>query len=132
MSETVSWTRSPTVWVWMRMTSWVVSACRTQFSRRFRRRVCSAAGLARIPRESAWFSIWTARWIVGRQVEGLEEGEILRAAAETTAENGVDGLFAPLFWMLVGAFLVERWRLAPGPLALAFAFKASKIGRAHV
>lgn len=65
------------------------------------------------------------RWIVGRTVEDLPEGEILRAAAETTAENAVDGLFAPLFWMLVGAALVARWPLAPGPLTLAWIFKAS-------
>lgn len=65
------------------------------------------------------------RWIVGRSVEDLPEGEILRAAAETTAENAVDGLFAPLFWMLVGAALVARWPWAPGPLTLAWVFKAS-------
>jgi adenosylcobinamide-phosphate synthase len=84
-------------------------------------------------------------WIVGRDVAGLERGEILRAAAETASENAVDGLFAPLFWMLVGAAL---WCLAPagiaplglgplapgplglgplppGPLALAWGFKAA-------
>ncbi len=64
-------------------------------------------------------------WIVGRRVEDLPEAEILRAAAETTAENAVDGLFAPLFWMLVGAALATRWSAAPGPLALAWTFKAS-------
>lgn len=63
-------------------------------------------------------------WIVGREVEGLPEGEILRAAAETTAENAVDGLFAPLFWILVGVVLQEWWSAAPGPLALAWIFKA--------
>jgi adenosylcobinamide-phosphate synthase len=69
-------------------------------------------------------------WIVGREVEGLPEGEILRAAAETTAENAVDGLFAPLFWIGVGAWLsgcsgegVGPW--LPGPVALAWGFKAS-------
>lgn len=68
------------------------------------------------------------RWIVGREVDGLPEGELLRAAAETAAENAVDGLFAPLFWMLVGALLLAAapagscW---PGPLALAWAFKAA-------
>ena len=41
-------------------------------------------------------------WIVGRQVDGLGQAEILRAAAETAAENAVDGLFAPLFWMQLG------------------------------
>ncbi|MFN7630494.1 MAG: adenosylcobinamide-phosphate synthase CbiB [Cyanobacteriota bacterium] len=64
-------------------------------------------------------------WIVGREVEGLPEAEILRAAAETTAEHGVDGLFAPLFWMMVGTWLQMFWPGAPGPLALAWAFKAS-------
>jgi adenosylcobinamide-phosphate synthase len=79
-------------------------------------------------------------WIVGRDVAGLERGEILRAAAETASENAVDGLFAPLFWMLVGAALwclapagiapqghgpLALGPLAPGPLALAWGFKAS-------
>jgi adenosylcobinamide-phosphate synthase len=68
------------------------------------------------------------RWIVGRQVDGLPEAELLRAAAETAAENAVDGLFAPLFWMLAGALLLvaapagATW---PGPLALSWAFKAA-------
>lgn len=70
-------------------------------------------------------------WIVGRDVTGLSEAEILRAAAETASENAVDGLFAPLFWMLLGAGLwactqqmggAGAW---PGPLSLAWAFKAS-------
>ncbi len=64
-------------------------------------------------------------WIVGREVQNLPEGEILRAAAETAAENAVDGLFAPLFWMLVGAGLLAHWPWAPGPLTLAWIFKAS-------
>jgi adenosylcobinamide-phosphate synthase len=68
------------------------------------------------------------RWIVGRQVDGLPEAELLRAAAETAAENAVDGLFAPLFWMLAGALLMAAapagaaW---PGPLALVWGFKAA-------
>ncbi|MEB3333483.1 MAG: adenosylcobinamide-phosphate synthase CbiB [Cyanobacteriota bacterium] len=64
-------------------------------------------------------------WIVGREVEGLPASEILRAAAETTAENAVDGLFAPLFWMMVGAVLNGVSGGAPGPLAWAWAFKAA-------
>ena len=63
--------------------------------------------------------------IVGRDVEHLDQAEVLRAAAETAAENAVDGLFAPLFWMLLGALL---WTLRPegaGPLALAWGFKAA-------
>ena len=63
--------------------------------------------------------------IVGRQVSGLPRKEILRAAAETAAENAVDGLFAPLFWMLLGATLNLLAPRLPGPLALAWAFKAA-------
>ena len=68
--------------------------------------------------------------IVGRQVSQLPEAEILRAAAETAAENAVDGLFAPLFWMLVGAVLMQLGPALPalqlpGPLALAWSFKAA-------
>jgi adenosylcobinamide-phosphate synthase len=39
----------------------------------------------------------------------------------------VDGLFGPLFWMLVGAalLLAGRGHGGPGPLALAWAYKAS-------
>jgi adenosylcobinamide-phosphate synthase len=74
-------------------------------------------------------------WIVGRDVEGLDRAGILRAAAETASENAVDGLFAPLFWMLVGASLmalvprsplpVSLVPLVPGPLCLAWSFKAA-------
>jgi adenosylcobinamide-phosphate synthase len=65
-------------------------------------------------------------WIVGRDTAGLSQAGILRALAETASENAVDGLFAPLFWMLVGAGLWSvGWWAAPGPLALAWAFKAA-------
>jgi len=65
-------------------------------------------------------------WIVGRDTEGLDGPEILRAAAETASENAVDGLFAPLFWMLLGAGLwCAGLTQAPGPLALAWGFKAA-------
>ena len=65
-------------------------------------------------------------WIVGRDTTELNQAEIVRAAAETASENAVDGLFAPLFWMLVGAGLWSAgcsW--APGPLAMAWGFKAA-------
>jgi adenosylcobinamide-phosphate synthase len=65
-------------------------------------------------------------WIVGRDTAGLNRAEILRALAETASENAVDGLFAPLFWMLVGAGLwLAGWWPGPGPLALAWGFKAA-------
>ncbi len=64
-------------------------------------------------------------YIVGRDVENLTEQEILRATAETASENAVDGVFAPLFWMFVGLGLWEISHSIPGPLSLAFAYKAS-------
>ena len=65
-------------------------------------------------------------WIVGRETSSLSRDEILRATAETASENAVDGLFAPLFWMLVGAGLWNSGlTAAPGPLALAWGFKAA-------
>jgi adenosylcobinamide-phosphate synthase len=64
-------------------------------------------------------------WIVGRDTADLDAPEILRAAAETASENAVDGLFAPLFWMLVGAGIWSLNPALPGPLALAWGFKAA-------
>ena len=64
-------------------------------------------------------------WIVGRDTRELNSEQILRACAETSSENAVDGLFAPLFWMWVGAVLWMINSELPGPLALAWAFKAS-------
>ncbi|MCP9803338.1 cobalamin biosynthesis protein CobD [Cyanobium sp. T1G-Tous] len=64
-------------------------------------------------------------WIVGRDTADLDGPEILRALAETASENGVDGLFAPLFWMLLGAGLWSLNPAWPGPLALAWGFKAA-------
>ena len=62
---------------------------------------------------------------MGRDTADLDAPEILRAAAETASENAVDGLFAPLFWMLVGAGLRSLNPTLPGPLALAWGFKAA-------
>ena len=102
-------------------------------------------------------------WFVGRDTAGLDRAGILRAAAESASENAVDGLFGPLFWMLVGSALLLAghgpagfpapggfcgfagllaWLdfapgdgqavglgscalAGPGPLALAWAYKAS-------
>ena len=65
------------------------------------------------------------QWIVGRDTANLDAAEIQRAAAETAAENGVDGLFAPLFWMIAGAMLWQVEATCPGPLSLAWSFKAA-------
>ncbi len=63
--------------------------------------------------------------IVGRDVENLDINEILRATAETASENSVDGIFAPLFWMFSGAIFWQFNHFLPGPLAMAWGFKAS-------
>ena len=64
-------------------------------------------------------------FIVGRDVDNLDKNEILRASAETASENSVDGIFAPLFWMFLGAVSWQFNQILPGPLAMAWMFKAS-------
>ncbi len=64
-------------------------------------------------------------FIVGRDVENLNSDEILRASAETASENSVDGVFAPLFWMFLGTVFWQSNQLMPGPLSMAWIFKAS-------
>ena len=64
-------------------------------------------------------------FIVGRDVENLDKNEILRAVAETASENSVDGIFAPLFWMFLGMIFWQFNQLMPGPLTMAWTFKAS-------
>ncbi len=63
--------------------------------------------------------------IVGRDVSNISKQEILRATAETASENSVDGIFGPLFWMLMGCLSWSLARTYPGPLALVLAYKGS-------
>lgn len=49
-------------------------------------------------------------YIVGRDTDQLEEGELTRAVVETVAENSSDGVMAPLFFMAIGG----------APLAMAY------------
>ena len=65
------------------------------------------------------------RNIVGRDVNQLDKKGILRATAESASENSVDGVFAPIFWMLVGIFFWHFSTTLPGPLTLSWIFKAS-------
>lgn len=44
-------------------------------------------------------------YLVGRDTKALSEKEIIRATIETTAENTIDGILAPLFYLFIGAFL---------------------------
>ncbi len=57
---------------------------------------------------------------VGRDTEKLDEPEILRAILETVTENATDGVMAPLFYAIVGAFLPPI-----GSLPLSLAYKAA-------
>lgn len=57
---------------------------------------------------------------VGRDTEKLDEPEILRAVLETVTENATDGVTAPLFYAIVGAFLP-----GVGSASLALAYKAA-------
>jgi adenosylcobinamide-phosphate synthase len=58
------------------------------------------------------------RLYVGRDTENLSKPEILRAVLETVTENAVDGVMAPLFYALIGAFTPI------GSVAFAIAYKA--------
>jgi adenosylcobinamide-phosphate synthase len=49
-------------------------------------------------------------WIVGRDTSALQPEQIQRAVVETVAENTVDGVIAPLFFLLLGG----------APLAMAY------------
>ena len=50
-------------------------------------------------------------YVVGRDTEALDKPAICRAVVETIAENGSDGVIAPLFWMFlfgaVGGFFYK-------------------------
>ena len=77
------------------------------------------------PRDNLSNSRQKLSLIVGRDVDNLDTNEILRALAETASENSVDGIFAPLFWMFLGTIFWEFNQSMPGPLAMAWIFKAS-------
>ncbi len=53
---------------------------------------------------------------VGRDTEALSEPEVLRAVLETVSENATDGVFAPLFFAMVGSFTP----LGAAPAAMAY------------
>jgi len=57
---------------------------------------------------------------VGRDTDNLTEAEILRAVLETVSENATDGVMAPLFYAIIGAFLP-----GVGSVPLALAYKAA-------
>ncbi|MEA5533937.1 adenosylcobinamide-phosphate synthase CbiB [Crocosphaera sp. XPORK-15E] len=60
------------------------------------------------------------RQYVGRDTENLSETEILRSVLETVSENATDGVMAPLFYAIAGAFFP-----GVGSVSLALAYKAA-------
>ena len=54
---------------------------------------------------------------VGRDTANLSAAEILRAILETVTENATDGVMAPLFYTIIGAFIPV---IGAAPLALAY------------
>ncbi|MGO1818862.1 MAG: adenosylcobinamide-phosphate synthase CbiB [Senegalia sp. (in: firmicutes)] len=56
-------------------------------------------------------------YLVGRDTEKLEEDEITRATIETIAENTIDGVLAPIFYIFIG-FLLGM------PVQFVFLYKA--------
>ncbi|WP_243135744.1 adenosylcobinamide-phosphate synthase CbiB [Acetobacterium tundrae] len=61
-------------------------------------------------------------YLVGRDTTELKEKEIIRATVETTAENTIDGVLAPLFYLLLGALLPVPWL---NPAMLVMLYKAT-------
>lgn len=54
---------------------------------------------------------------VGRDTQNLTSEEIYRAVLETVTENATDGVIAPLFYAIVGAFVPI---ISPSTIALAY------------
>jgi len=62
--------------------------------------------------------------IVSRDVSSSSLEHLLRSSTESLTENSVDGIFAPLFWIFIGIFLMKFSIFLPGPLSLGFSYKA--------
>tara|TARA_Y100000589_G_scaffold277167_1_gene272016 strand:- start:438 stop:1451 length:1014 start_codon:yes stop_codon:yes gene_type:complete len=62
--------------------------------------------------------------LVSRDVSFCSKDNLLRSATESLTENSVDGIFGPLFWILIGAFCIRHSIYLPGPLSLGFSYKA--------
>ena len=62
--------------------------------------------------------------IVSRDVGSSSMGHLMRSSAESLTENSVDGIFAPLFWIFLGIYLMKFSIYLPGPLSLGLSYKA--------
>jgi len=56
-------------------------------------------------------------WLVGRDTETLTVDQVIKGAVETVAENTIDGVLAPLFFIIIGMFL-------GCPVQVVFLYKA--------
>ena len=65
-------------------------------------------------------------WIVGRDTDKLDEGEVTRATVETIAENTVDGIISPLFWFALGGLPLAVLYRAANTLDSMIAYKNDK------
>ena len=62
--------------------------------------------------------------LVSRDVSSCSNENLLRSATESLTENSVDGIFGPLFWILLGTICIKHSIYLPGPLSLGFSYKA--------
>lgn len=56
-------------------------------------------------------------YLVGRDTKELSQEEVIKGAVETAAENTIDGVLAPLFYMVIGAMIGY-------PVQVVFIYKA--------
>jgi adenosylcobinamide-phosphate synthase len=61
--------------------------------------------------------------ICGRDTQGLDEADVARAAVESVAENMVDGVIAPLFFVVLGGPVVLMAYKAISTLDSTFGYK---------
>lgn len=65
-------------------------------------------------------------WIVGRDTKNLESKDISRATIETVAENIVDGVISPLFYLAIGGVPLACMYRAVNTLDSMIAYKNDK------
>lgn len=67
-------------------------------------------------------------WIVGRDTDNLNSGEITRATVETVAENIVDGIISPLFYYAIGGIPLAFLYRAVNTLDSMVGYRNEKYG----
>lgn len=65
-------------------------------------------------------------WVVGRDTDKMNEGEVTRATVETIAENIVDGVISPLFYFVLGGFPLAMMYRAVNTMDSMIAYKNEK------